>query len=397
MSRSILILTALLVTSLFAAGQDKPRLSSDSFITIRDGLPDVRQRLAAGEPVTVAFLGGSITYNPGWRNLTMRWLQERFPQVSFHFIAAGIPSLGSPAHAFRLQRDVLDSGRVDLLFVEAAVNDRVNGVDSITQNRALFGIVRHARRANPKMDIVLMAFADEAKTADWRAGRMPAEIRVQEQVARAGGIPSIDLSKEVQQRIDHGEFSWKEDFKDLHPSPFGQELYFSTIRTLLEHCLVQGEPHISHRTNISIVRKFPFENGKYAEPATVPVPSGWAFVRDWSPTDGKGTRPGFVHVPVLETSNPDAPLEFSFAGDAVGIAVTAGPDAGIVAWQIDGGPEHQLDLFTQWSMGLYLPWYCILGQGLSNGKHILRLRTLATKNPASEGTVCRIVHFLVNE
>jgi sialidase-1 len=80
----------------------------------------------------------------------------------------------------------------------------------------------------------------------------------------------------------------------------------------------------------------------------------------------------------------------------VGVAVTAGPDAGIIAWQIDKGPEKTLDLFTQWSKGLYLPWYCILGQGLKPRRHVLRLRVLEKKNPASGGTVCRIVHFLVN-
>ena len=43
----------------------------------------------------VAFLGGSITFNPGWRDAVMRYLQQRFPATKFDFIAAGIPSLGS--------------------------------------------------------------------------------------------------------------------------------------------------------------------------------------------------------------------------------------------------------------------------------------------------------------
>jgi sialidase-1 len=374
----------------------KERLSTDRFMTVRDGLPHVRQRLIKREPVTVAFLGGSITYNPGWRDKTMRWLRERYPGLAVRFIAAGIPSLGSPAHAFRLQRDVLDSGRVDLLFIEAAVNDKGNGVDSLTQVRALEGIVRHARAVNPAMDLVLMSFADEYKTIDLRAGRTPLEVYNHEAVADHYGLPSIDLAHEVQERMDHGEFNWRDDFKDLHPSPFGQELYFSAIRRMLERCLNdrEGSPD---KSLPPLLDKGSFINGRYAEPGAVTAPAGWTFIPDWDPVDRKGTREGFVHVPVLETTKPDAPLEFAFTGTAVGIAVTAGPDAGIIAWQIDKGPEQTQDLFTQWSAGLYLPWYCVLGQALKPGSHVLRLRVLDQKNTASQGTACRIVHFLINQ
>jgi sialidase-1 len=294
-----------------------------------------------------------------------------------------------------LQQDVLDSGRVDLLFLEAAVNDRANGVDSVTQLRALDGIVQHARNENPEMDIVLAAFADESKTAELRMGKEPVELRNHFLVADHYGLPSIDLAREVQERIDHGEFSWRDDFKDLHPSPFGQELYFSTIRSLLEACLAApGEPGAGLAGPLD---KNCFANGKYVAPEAVAVPARWTFIRDWSPSDSVATREGFVHVPVLETHQPGAELKFTFTGTAVGIAVTAGPDAGIIGWRIDNGPEKQLDLFTQWSGGLYLPWYCTLGQGLKPGRHILKLRVLEPKNAASKRTVCRIVHFLVNQ
>ena len=44
--------------------------------------------------------------------------------------AAGIPSVGSNGHAFRLQRDILMRGPVDLLFIETAVNDVSNFPES---------------------------------------------------------------------------------------------------------------------------------------------------------------------------------------------------------------------------------------------------------------------------
>jgi hypothetical protein len=47
-------------------------------------------------------------------------------------------------------------------------------------------------------------------------------------------VNSINLAKGVTNRIINGEFTWRDDFRDLHPSPFGQELCFKTIRYLFE-------------------------------------------------------------------------------------------------------------------------------------------------------------------
>ena len=35
-------------------------------------------------------------------------------------------------------------------------------------------------------------------------------------------------------RIARGEFTWEDDFRNLHPSPFGQKVYARSIRRTLE-------------------------------------------------------------------------------------------------------------------------------------------------------------------
>jgi sialidase-1 len=217
----------------------KKPLPNGDYFKIRDGLKNTFQSVSGNKKATIAFLGGSITYNNmGWRIKTCAYLKECFPETDFRFIAAGIPSLGSLPHAFRLQRDLLDLGKIDLLFVEAAVNDRANGTDSLTQILALEGIVQHAKRSNPDMDIVFMSFADPDKTQDYNNGTEPVEIKNHELVAEHYHLPSINLAKEVRDKMLHKEFSWEDDFKDLHPSVFGQELYFSTIKSLLKVCFI---------------------------------------------------------------------------------------------------------------------------------------------------------------
>ncbi|WP_128543933.1 SGNH/GDSL hydrolase family protein [Larkinella soli] len=371
-------------------------LPKTPYVQVRGGLPNAFRAMSEKKKATVAFLGGSITFNPGWRDKVSAYLQERFPDTRFTFIKAGIPSLGSLPHAFRFQQDVAGQGTPDLLFLEAAVNDRVNETDSLTQLRALEGIVRQARRLNPDMDIVLMSFVDPDKLADFAANRVPAEIANHERVAAHYGLPSINPAREVYDRIKAGEFSWEGDFKDLHPSPFGQELYFQTIRYLLETAPAKpaGKPVSPKKT--AALNPTSFDKGRYLPLETAYLQTGWKRLENWHPADAVGTRPGFVDRPVLEALTPGAVLSLPFSGSAVGMAVVSGPDAGVVEYRIDGGPYRKMDLYTQWSHLLHLPWYKLFAEDLPAKNHVLDLRISSQKNPKSAGTACRIVYFLVN-
>jgi len=373
------ILAISLILTLRAAATPAPAPAASPYHHVRASLH------LPGATMTVAYLGGSITFNPGWRDKVTAYLRERWPRTTLRFIAAGIPSLGSVPHAFRLQRDLLDSGKVDLLFVETAVNDRVNGTDSLLQVRALEGIIRHARRANPSMDIVMMAFADEDKTRDYGAYHTPAEIANQELIATHYQLPSVNIAREVADRIHSGEIDWKRDFKDVHPAEFGQELYFKSIKSLLEDCWATPR-----HTNIAAAALDPhnFSEGQYLPVNFAEPDSSWHIDPDWTPTDKADTRPGFVHIPMLVATTPGAALSLSFRGSAIGIAVVSGPDAGIIRYDIDGGPEKTLDLHTQWSSWLHLPWYEMLGSGFGDKPHVLRLHL-------DRGAV-RIAHFLLN-
>jgi sialidase-1 len=373
----------------------KAPLAYDKYFTVRGGVSNFYKAVNTDKKATVAFLGGSITFNPGWRDKVCTYLKETFPQTQFTFIAAGIPSLGSLPHTFRLQQDVLAAGKTDLLFLEAAVNDRVNKTDSLTQVRALEGIIRHAKNSNPKMDIVLMEFADPDKTTDYNNNITPVEIINHEMVAARYNLPSINIAKEVRDKINNKEFDWNDDFKDLHPSPFGQELYFANIKKLLE-----VSANTSVKTNSA---KLPvplnnanFEYGSYYNIGNAKHDNLWAIADNWQPADGLATRPGFVNVPMLVTEKAGAELTLPFKGTAVGMAVVSGSDAGIVSYSIDGLPFKDIDLYTPWSGMLHLPWYVLFSGNLKNGSHTLKIKISANKNSGSKGHACRIVNFLVN-
>ncbi len=371
----------------------------DAF-ALRGGLDRCRARFEGTGRGRVAFLGGSITHNPGWRDQVCAYLEARFPKTEFEFVAAGIPSMGSTPGAFRLARDVFSGGAADLLFQEAAVNDSTNGRSPEEMTRGEEGVVRHARALNPDIDVVLMHFVDPGKMARLRKGETPEVIARHEQVAEAYGLPSIDLAREVTARIDAGQFTWEEDFRDLHPSPFGQRLYAASIRRLLSTAWAGPAADAAPPRGLpDPIDRFSYDGGELLGLDEAEDLSGFERVERCDPRAdgvGGGVRAGFHGVPMLVGTAPRASLSLPFEGRAVGLWVAAGPDAAILDYRVDGGPWRQQDLFTRWSGGLHLPWVHVLEAELEPGPHRLDLRVAEACNERSRGHAARIVHFVVN-
>lgn len=378
----------------------QPLLNAENYHMQRQGIRNSRLSFQRDKRGRVAFLGGSITYNDGWRDSISNYLQKRFPETDFQFINAGIPSMGSTPAAFRLQRDVLAAGTVDLLFVEAAVNDASNGRSAQEQVRAMEGIIRQVRRKDASTDIVLMHFVDPPKMERYRRGQVPEVIEHHEKVADHYGIPSIHLAREVTERIDAGEFSWEDDFKDLHPSPFGQGVYFRSMKTFLEKAWDETGAEDDSRERYVLPQPLDpanYDNGVLIEPGRARIGHGWKFLPSWTPADNAGTRANYTEVPMLVAQEEGAVLEFGFSGNAVGIAVAAGPDAGVIEYRIDNMEWQKQDLYTRWSGNLHLPWFYTLGAGLEAGTHVLRIRIAKERNPQSTGNACRIRYFFINK
>jgi len=377
--------------------------AADYFVP-RDPLRNSRITFEQTKQGRVAFLGGSITQNPGWRDQTKAYLRRRFPATTFEFIDAGISSTGSTPGAFRLDRDVLSKGKVDLLFEEAAVNDLHNMRSDREMTRAMEGIIRHARASNPAIDIVVMHFVDPRHMKDYRAGKTPKVIAQHEAVARHHGVATIHLAREVTERIDAGQFTWKDDFRNLHPSPYGQRLYASTIRRALTAAWCnssgdEGQRIVNHEQRDAL-DPFSYDRATLLPPDAATNRNGFALVDRCDPRAngvGGGVRSGFVNVPMLVGTKPGDSFEFAFTGRAFGLFVAAGPDAGIIEYRIDDGPWQTRDLFTRWSRGLHIPWAYVLEAELESAPHTIQVRVAETKHAASTGHACRIVNLLVNE
>ena len=374
-------------------------LSSKPYHKLRSGLQNSIIKFEHEKKGRVAFLGGSITHNGGWRDSISNYIRQRFPDTEFEFIEAGIPSMGSTPGAFHMERDLFKDGPIDLLFEEAAVNDATNGRTDEEQIRAMEGIVRHARYENPATDIVIMHFVDPGKMKTYRKGEIPVVIQNHEKVAAHYEVPTINLAKEVTDRIDAGEFSWKDDFKNLHPSPFGQGIYANSMIAFLEEAWVKPiaeDDKIKSYALPEPIDVLNYDNGALTPISAVRFNGDWQINQNWTPTDGKGTRENYTNVPML-IGEGDGKVSFNFVGNTVGIAVAAGPDAGIIEYRIDKGNWQKLDLLTSWSRSLHLPWFFTLGTGLEHKKHTLQIKIAKKEDAKRAGNTCRIRYFYVNK
>ena len=380
-----------------AAEKDAKKPFGDH-VTLRGNLGESRRRFAESRKGTVAFMGGSITEMNGYRPMVCELLKKRYPATAFTFIDAGISSTTSTTGAFRLEQDVLSKGPIDLFFVEFAVNDDQDGHNTRQECiRAMEGIVRHARHANPKMDIVFTYFVNEPMLATLQAGKVPLTIEAHDAVAALYGIPSINLAAEVAEQISAGQLTWKK-FGGVHPAPFGNAICASMIDELFQRMdqlpALAVEPGSAGIDAPKPLDTNSYENGRFIELGDATLGAGWSIgIPDWNAISG-GKRERFTKVPLLCAIQPGSELKLEFTGKAVGAFVVAGPDAGTVEAKIDEREWKKVDLLHSYSKTLHFPRTVMFDTELPDGKHQLMLRILDSNN--SSGTAARIMHFVAN-
>ena len=173
----------------------------------RGGLPNFFAKLEKDADVTIAYLGGSITAQPGYRVLSEKWFAAQYPKSKIKGIHAAIGGTGSNLGVFRLQRDVLQH-HPDLLFVEFAVNDGGASPSQIT--KAMEGIVRQTWTNLPDCDIVFVYTIVAGNVKNLQAGKMKRSASVMEAIADHYGVPSIHLGIEAAELEKAGKLVMKD-------------------------------------------------------------------------------------------------------------------------------------------------------------------------------------------
>lgn len=195
-------------------------------------LKQVLKMAEANAPITVAFLGGSITQGSlattdenCYAHRVFSWWEETFPDGDFTYVNAGIGGTTSHFGAARVDHDVL-AYEPDVVFVEFSVNDESNPHFLETYE----GLVRHIWNAPSAPAVILISNVYYHNGGN-------AQL-IHEQVARQYDLPLVSMQSAIYPAVREGHIANRDITPDdLHPNDMGHMLVASVITYFLDHVL----------------------------------------------------------------------------------------------------------------------------------------------------------------
>ncbi len=179
----------------------------------RDNTPNVIQKLENGEDVKIAYMGGSITAQPGgYRDQSRDMFEAMYPTSTVTQFNSAVGGTGT---AFALGRiDTLVAQNPDLVFIEFVVNDESllsSYEDSVANMETL---VRTIWEGDATTDIVFVSTfrqtfnhpsGDLDNVATLDAGYYQMSAAAFEEVADYYGIPTIHMGKDSAEKAALGQ------------------------------------------------------------------------------------------------------------------------------------------------------------------------------------------------
>lgn len=202
------------------------------------------RRLRAGEEVTVAFLGGSITQGAGavplqencYARLAWQGLTERYGN-SIRYIKAGLGGTPSETGLVRYDRDITRDGQVqpDLVVVEFAVNDSGDETEGVFYESLVRKILNAPN--HPAVILLFAVFAD-----DWNLKRRLAPIGYRYQLPMVDVLEAVSVQFEAKDRV----ITKRQYFYDVyHPSNLGHRIMADCLLYLVDR-LDRQQPEVEN-------------------------------------------------------------------------------------------------------------------------------------------------------
>ncbi len=336
----------------------------------RRGITATLDKLTQGGEVRIAYLGGSITAQNGWRVKMTSWFGDTFKKAKVREINAAIGGTGSALGVFRLDHDVLRH-KPDLLFVEFAVND--GGASPQDIWRGMEGIVRKTWRADPTTDVVFVYTFRVGFEKDLDKDLCPRSMSAMEMLADHYGIPTINMALRVAELAQDGKLQFDtrggkrppadEDVilfsnDGVHPIDAGHEIYKRVITGAINRMRQADLPAGPHRIGP------PFIADNWERATWVPLkPSmlsdGW---RRMDRSKGLAKRFGNRMPELWEATRPGEAIAFTFKGTLAKLYDLLGPDGGQVMITVDGKTRGPVPRFDH-----YCTYHRIATMGIARG------------------------------
>lgn len=192
-------------------------------------LAKVIKKLQAGEDVTIAYLGGSITQGSSagdslcYARLTTNWFEDNFPSANIKYVNRGIGATGSYIGVHRADDDIL-SENPDLVFIDFSVNDTH---DRIATNKSTYeSLLRKIWKHESAPAIITIAMTQENGTS----------VQTEHsEIAIKYGIPMISYRNAILDVIDKGYIVWDDISDDnIHPNVPGHAVLTQMITNYIQ-------------------------------------------------------------------------------------------------------------------------------------------------------------------
>ncbi|AWG22754.1 hypothetical protein FFWV33_15065 [Flavobacterium faecale] len=251
-------------------------------LRVRDGLPNLFQKLKAGKEVKIGYIGGSITNGGLWREKSLEWFKSEFPTAKISQINAAIGGTGPEYGACRINNHLLVHNP-DMVFIEYRVN---NG--GAYQGRALEGLIPQIWKNNPNTEICIVYTISEGMIEDIKKGNQTNAGVFMEPVANHYGITSIEFGLEVVKLLNENKLVFKKgdspaDGKIIfthdgtHPVDAGHDIYRNVLVRSLKSIENFGTPGPN-------VIPAPLKDNAFSSASMVPVTSA-KFSGGWQTAD----------------------------------------------------------------------------------------------------------------
>jgi lysophospholipase L1-like esterase len=331
-------------------------------ITLRDGMPNLFAKLNNGEPVTIAYYGGSITAGPGWRTYTLDWFRKTYPNAKINELNASLGGSGSIVGVFRADHDLVNP-KPDAVFIEFSLNDVADVRDrSAEVAGALEGIIRKLRMSKADTDICLAYTLHSSAVDLLNQGKFSASVSLHESIAEHYRISTIHMGvvaarmakedklvfsapKSPGDKDAQGRVIFSND--GTHPSEAGHALNGAAAVRGLEQ-LKSNRKTMDHLLPKAL-SSIPWEKAK-----TITAEGNGTFSGNWeklTAANGPGCRrfgkrfyTWFPHL--YRSGTPGSSVTVRFRGTHIGIKGMEGPDSGVVSIRMDEKPPVKQTLFT---------------------------------------------------
>lgn len=339
-------------------------------------LANVIKKLQAGESITVAYIGGSITQGTSagsqkcYAKLTTDWLAHQFPDAKVKYVNAGIGATGSFIGASRVDKDVL-SQDPDLVFVEFSVNDTTEHTE--TNKQAYAALLRRIWAHSTSPAIVTIAMTQENGTS------------FQEyhgEIIKMFDLPMISYKNTILDVINKGYITWKDISDDnIHPNTPGHALLSQLITSYLQDVIDDVDNISGEESNFDVdsdlglmYMDLKYLNAKDITPTKIgcftEYDSFSGFYNLWQAVKRDG-----------QFTDEDA-IEFEFEGTGLDLLIGkltrnyAQADV-----YIDGELVKTIDCDFRGGWGDYID-FANIASGLPEGKHTLKIAPVSQKKAA---------------